>query len=38
MQYYLNDTNGTIGTSAGSNTRKVGIAMSPTTLAITNLW
>ena len=34
--YYLNDTAGTIGTSAGTNTRKIGIALSATTLLITN--
>ena len=32
--YYLNDTNGTIGTSAGSQSRKIGIALSATTLLI----
>ena len=37
-QYYLNDTQGTIGTSAGTNSRKVGIAINATTLAITNIW
>lgn len=37
-QYYLNDTAGTIGTSPGSNTRKIGIALSTTTLLITNVW
>lgn len=34
--YYLNDTAGTIGTSPGTNTRKLGIALSATTLYITN--
>jgi len=37
-EYYLNDTNGTIGTAPGSNTRKVGVAVSTTQLAITNGW
>ena len=37
-QYYLSDTAGAIATSAGSNTRKVGIAISATALYITNLW
>jgi hypothetical protein len=37
-QYYLNDTSGTIGTSPGTNSRKVGIAMSATTLLVTNIW
>lgn len=36
--YYLSDTAGEISTSAGSNTRKVGIALSTTTLLITNIW
>lgn len=37
-QYYLNDTNGTIGTTAGTNTRKAGIAVDSTHLLITNIW
>lgn len=37
-EYYLNDTNGTIGTSAGTVSRKVGVALSSTTLLITNQW
>jgi hypothetical protein len=37
-KYYLNDTVGTIGTSAGTVTRKVGIAISATQLLITNIW
>lgn len=37
-QYYLNNTSGTIGTSPGTNTRKVGISTSTTTLLITNIW
>lgn len=37
-QYYLSDTAGAISTSAGSNTRKVGIAISTTELLITNTW
>lgn len=36
--YYLGDTSGTINTSPGTNTRKVGIATSSTTLLITNIW
>jgi len=34
--YYLNDTPGTIGPTPGTNSRKVGIALSTTTLLITN--
>lgn len=37
-RYYLNNEVGTIGTSAGTQSRKVGIAVSATTLLITNLW
>jgi hypothetical protein len=37
-QYYLNDTAGTIGASPGTITRKVGIALSATTLLVTNVW
>jgi|GEM_PF-6417756 len=37
-QYYLNDTAGTVGTSPGTNTRKVGIALDTTHLLITNIW
>lgn len=37
-QYYLSDTAGAISTSAGSATRKVGIAISSTQLQITNIW
>jgi hypothetical protein len=36
--YYLADGYGTIQTSAGTNTRKVGIAISTTSLLITNIW
>lgn len=36
--YYLADTAATIATSAGTNTRKVGLALSTTELLITNLW
>jgi hypothetical protein len=36
--YYLNNNSGTIGTSPGTNTRKVGIAMDATHLLITNAW
>jgi hypothetical protein len=37
-KYYLADTVGTIGISAGTVTRKIGINTSPTTLDITNIW
>jgi len=37
-QYYLANTAGTISTSAGSNTRKVGIAIDSTHLLITTIW
>ena len=37
-QYYLNDSLGTIGTSPGTNTRKVGISLSTTSLLVTNIW
>lgn len=37
-QYYLNDTRGTIGTSAGTVTRKVGISVAATQIAVTNIW
>jgi len=37
-EYYLNDTNGTIGISAGTTTRKVGVAVSTTQLLIANSW
>lgn len=36
--YYLNDTPGTIGISAGTVSRKIGIAISATQLLITNIW
>lgn len=36
--YYLNDLLGTIGSSSGSQTRKVGIGLSSSTLLITNNW
>lgn len=36
--YYLNDTPGTIGITAGTNTRKVGTALDTTQLLITNIW
>jgi hypothetical protein len=36
--YYLADSAGTISTTAGTNTKKVGIALSTTTLLITNNW
>lgn len=37
-QYYVANTAGTISTSAGTNTRKVGIGLSTTSLLITNIW
>lgn len=37
-QYYLSNTRGAIATSAGSTTRKVGIASSSTEILITNIW
>lgn len=37
-QQYLGDTAGTIQSTAGSNSRKVGIATSATSLVITNIW
>jgi len=37
-QYYLSDTTGAISTSAGTVTRKVGIAINTTKLLITNIW
>jgi hypothetical protein len=37
-RYYLNDTAGTIGTTAGTNTRKVGISLSTTSILTTNIW
>jgi len=37
-RYYLSDTAGAISTSVGTNTRKVGIAISATALLVTNLW
>ncbi len=36
--YYLSDTPGAISTSPGSNTRKIGVAISTTSLLITNIW
>lgn len=36
--YYLNDTNGTIGIVPGTNTRKVGIGTSTTSLVVNNNW
>lgn len=36
--YYLSDTSGLISTSAGTVTRKVGIAVSTTEVLITNIW
>lgn len=37
-QYYLSNTKGAIANTPGSNTRKVGIATSSSTLLITNIW
>lgn len=37
-QYYLSDTAGAVSTTAGTNTRKVGIATSTTDILITNIW
>lgn len=37
-QYYLSNTSGAIATSAGSTTRKAGIAISATELIVTNVW
>jgi len=37
-QYYISDTAGAISTSAGTNTRKVGIALSDTEILVTNIW
>lgn len=37
-QYYLNDTSGTIGVSAGTNSRKACIAVSTTGCLVTNEW
>jgi len=37
-KYYLSDTSGLVSTTAGTVTRKVGIATSPTTMLITNIW
>lgn len=36
--YYLSNTAGAVAQSAGSNTRKVGIALSATKMLITNIW
>jgi hypothetical protein len=36
--YYISDTRGVIASSAGSATRKCGIATSATTLLLTNIW
>jgi hypothetical protein len=37
-QYYLSNTGGAIATTAGSITRKLGIAISTTQLVVTNIW
>lgn len=37
-QYYLGNTPGTFSTSAGSVSRKAGIALSATSILITNIW
>lgn len=34
LTYYLNDTAGTIGTTAGTNSKKVGLSLSTTSLAL----
>jgi hypothetical protein len=36
--YYLSDTAGAISTTAGTVTRKCGIATSASTLLLTNIW
>lgn len=38
VQYYINDTLGSIGTAAGTVTRKAGIATLASSILITNLW
>lgn len=38
LQYYLNDTQGTIGLTAGSNTRKAAIGVTNSSVVITNVW
>lgn len=37
-QYYLSDTEGAIATTAGTNTRKVGISTAADKLVVTNIW
>lgn len=37
-KYYIQDTAGNIGTSAGTTTIKCGVAITSTTLLITNIW
>lgn len=37
-QYYLSDTAGQISTTPGTNSRKVGIATTTSSLTITNIW
>lgn len=37
-QYYLSDTSGSVATTAGTTTRKVGIAISATTMQVANIW
>lgn len=37
-QYYLSNTSGSVATTAGTNTRKVGIALSTTEMLDTNIW
>lgn len=37
-QYFLANTPGTISKTAGTNSRKVGIAINSTSLVITNIW
>lgn len=36
-KYFLNDTAGTIGTSTGTNSKSVGIALSATTILVANM-
>lgn len=36
--YYLSDTLGAIATTVGTNTRKVGISLTTTSLLVTNIW
>ena len=38
IHYYLNDVLGAIGSSPGTNTRKVGIGVSNSQVLVTNIW